>query len=370
MAQIVLDNVTKLFEGGVTAVRDFSLSVADEEFVVLVGPSGCGKSTTLRLISGLEELNAGTIHIGGRIVNDVSPRDHDIAMVFQNYALYPHMTVYKNMAFALKLRKVPRKEIDERVRQTARILGIEELLGRLPKALSGGQRQRVAVGRAIVRQPAAFLFDEPLSNLDARLRLEMRAELKRLHQRLRRTVIYVTHDQEEAMTLGDRIVVMDKGMIQQVGRPLEVYGHPANRFVAGFVGTPPMNFLSGKLVQNNGLHFDGGSFRLRITDNRAATLSQWLDKPAVLGLRPEAMALEPVGRFAGQSNVIAGQLQVVEPLGEKMDVVTSIGPEARLVARVDARDGLALGSSVKLYVDLSRAHLFDSSAGGRSLLAK
>ena len=369
MAQVSLDNVSKVFPGNVAAVRDFSLAVGDEEFVVLVGPSGCGKSTTLRMVAGLEELSAGTISIGGRVVNDVSPRDRDIAMVFQNYALYPHMTVYKNMAFALKLRGLPRKEIEERVRQTARILGIEDLLSRKPKALSGGERQRVAVGRAIVRQPAAFLFDEPLSNLDARLRLEMRAELKRLHQRLRRTVLYVTHDQEEAMTLGDRIVVMQGGRIQQVGKPLEVYGQPANRFVASFVGTPPMNFFDGRLVREDGICFDSGAFRLRLPDGQAGQLARWLEQPVVLGIRPEAMSLEPAGRFAGGGNIIGGRVQVVEPLGEKMDIFINAGADRRAVARVDARDNLRAGDELHLYVDPRRLHIFQIGPDGPNLLA-
>ncbi len=270
MAEVILEKVGKVFPGDIEAVKDFSLDILDGEFVVLVGPSGCGKSTTLRMIAGLEEITEGTIRIEDRIINDVPPKDRDIAMVFQNYALYPHMTVYKNMAFALKLRKFPRKQIDERVRETAGILGIEELLNRRPKALSGGQRQRVALGRAIVRNPKAFLFDEPLSNLDAKLRVEMRAELKRLHHQLGTTTIYVTHDQEEAMTLGDRIVVMKDGVIQQVGVPLEVYNRPVNRFVAGFVGTPPMNFLDGRLLSEGGdIFFDGGECRIRLPDDFA-----------------------------------------------------------------------------------------------------
>src|SRR5690349_11173974 len=252
MAQVVLEKVSKVYPGGVKAVDAIDLSIRDQEFIVLVGPSGCGKSTTLRMVAGLEEITDGTIRIGDRVVNNVPPKDRDIAMVFQNYALYPHMTVYKNMAFGLKLRKMPKKEINERVMQAAKILDIEHLLERKPKALSGGQRQRVAVGRAIVREPAAFLFDEPLSNLDAKLRVTTRAELKRLHQRLRTTTIYVTHDQEEAMTLGDRIVVMKDGLIQQSDTPLVTYQFPRNRFVAGFIGMPPMNFFDGSIKRIDG----------------------------------------------------------------------------------------------------------------------
>src|SRR5438477_9838396 len=252
MAQVHLEQVSKVYPGNVKAVDAVDLAIADREFVVLVGPSGCGKTTTLRMVAGLEEITAGTIRIGERIVNDVPPKDRDIAMVFQNYALYPHMTVYKNMAFGLKLRKMPKKQIHERVMDAAKILDIVHLLERKPKALSGGQRQRVAVGRAIVREPAAFLFDEPLSNLDAKLRVTTRAELKRLHQRLKTTTIYVTHDQEEAMTLGDRIVVMKDGLIQQADTPLKTYNHPNNRFVAGFIGMPPMNFFDGTLKMQDG----------------------------------------------------------------------------------------------------------------------
>ncbi len=264
MAEVILTDVQKVYPGEVIAVQKMNLHIQDAEFIVLVGPSGCGKSTTLRMVAGLEEISGGTIQIDGRVINDVPAKDRDIAMVFQNYALYPHMSVYKNMAFALKLRNYSKDEIDTRVREAARILNIEPLLDRKPKALSGGQRQRVAVGRAIVRQPKAFLFDEPLSNLDAKLRVEMRAELKRLHQRLKTTTIYVTHDQEEAMTLGDRIVVMKDGFVQQCGSPLEIYERPVNRFVAGFVGTPPMNFLKGRLVaENGGIVFDEGSIQFR-----------------------------------------------------------------------------------------------------------
>src|SRR5881394_3868556 len=259
MARVELQKITKIYPGGVKAVDAVDLSIADQEFVVLVGPSGCGKSTTLRMIAGLEEITGGQIRIGDRIVNDIPPKNRDIAMVFQNYALYPHMTVYKNMAFALKLRGVPKDQIDARVTEAAKILDIEHLLDRKPKALSGGQRQRVAVGRAIVREPAAFLFDEPLSNLDAKLRVTTRAELKRLHHRLKTTTIYVTHDQEEAMTLGDRIVAMKDGKIQQADTPLNVYTHPNNRFVAGFIGMPPMNFFDGAIKQRDGqLAFEEG----------------------------------------------------------------------------------------------------------------
>lgn len=371
MAEVVLTNVTKVFPGDVVAVDDMTLHVRDEEFVVLVGPSGCGKSTMLRMVAGLEEVTEGEIRIGGRVVNTVAPKDRDIAMVFQNYALYPHMTVYKNMAFALRLRKYPKKEIDQRVRRAAAVLGIENLLGRKPKALSGGQRQRVAVGRAIVRQPVAFLFDEPLSNLDAKLRVEMRAELKRLHRQLRTTTIYVTHDQEEAMTLGDRIVVMRDGVVHQCGAPLEVYDAPANRFVAGFVGTPPMNFLNGTLVSENGrVFFDEGNFRIRLCDADAAALDGWIGREVVLGIRPEAMSMGARGRFVGEDNVLPVQISVIEPLGEKMDLYIATPSHPNLVARVDAQRDLEAGQQVRLHVDMTRAHVFEPGEAGVNLTAK
>ena len=367
MAEVLLERVSKVYPGGVLAVKDFTLTVSDEEFFVLVGPSGCGKSTTLRMVAGLEEITEGKISIGDRVVNDVPPKDRDIAMVFQNYALYPHMTVYKNMAFALKLRKFKRAEIERRVRDAARILGIEELLDRKPKALSGGQRQRVALGRAIVRQPAAFLFDEPLSNLDAKLRVEMRAELKRLHQRLETTIIYVTHDQEEAMTLGDRIVVMEDGLLQQVGAPLSVYDQPLNRFVAGFVGTPPMNFVDGRVIGDDGLCFDGGDFRLRLLPHQADKLGGWVDKEVVLGIRPEAINMVSEGRFAGRDNTIPVTVGVVEPLGEKMDVHAATADDAKLVARMDARRDLKANVNIPLYLDMEKIHVFETGKEGKNL---
>jgi len=368
MAEVTLERVTKVFPGGVTAVADFDLRVGDEEFVVLVGPSGCGKSTTLRMVAGLEEITSGVIRIADRVVNEVAPKDRDIAMVFQNYALYPHMTVYKNLAFALKLRKFPRKEIDRRVRQAAAILGIENLLDRKPKALSGGQRQRVAVGRAIVRQPKAFLFDEPLSNLDAKLRVEMRAELKRLHQDLRTTTIYVTHDQEEAMTLGDRIAVMKDGLLQQCGAPLEVYDRPVNRFVAGFVGTPPMNFLAGRLASEGGaVFFDEGTGRIRLPESKARRLAGRAGQDVALGVRPEAMSLHAHGRFAGQDNALDVRVAVVEPLGEKMDLYVATARHGRIIARVDAQRDVAAGQSVRLHVDVEKVHVFEPGPAGANL---
>ena len=304
MAQVTLQNISKVFPGGVRAVDGIDLLIADREFVVLVGPSGCGKSTTLRMIAGLEEISSGIIRIGERVVNDVPPKDRDIAMVFQNYALYPHMTVYKNMAFGLKLRGMPKAQIKQRVGEAAKILEIEHLLGRKPKELSGGQRQRVAVGRAIVREPAAFLFDEPLSNLDAKLRVTTRAELKRLHQRLRTTTIYVTHDQEEAMTLGDRIVIMKDGRIQQADAPLRTYQSPANRFVAGFIGTPPMNFFDGTVRGGSrGLEFvEGrGGGELTLADNGFTLSLEYLStearKTALVEGRQPLGVRRPSGTF-------------------------------------------------------------------------
>ncbi|HDY64905.1 MAG TPA: sn-glycerol-3-phosphate ABC transporter ATP-binding protein UgpC [Phycisphaerae bacterium] len=370
MAEVILEKVGKVFPGDIEAVKDFSLDILDGEFVVLVGPSGCGKSTTLRMIAGLEEITEGTIRIEDRIINDVPPKDRDIAMVFQNYALYPHMTVYKNMAFALKLRKFPRKQIDKRVRETAVILGIEELLNRRPKALSGGQRQRVALGRAIVRNPKAFLFDEPLSNLDAKLRVEMRAELKRLHHQLGTTTIYVTHDQEEAMTLGDRIVVMKDGVIQQVGVPLEVYNRPVNRFVAGFVGTPPMNFLDGKLLSEGGdVFFDGGECRIRLPkDRRSTKLEECIGREVILGVRPETISTTGEGRFGGRDNVLTVKVQVVEPLGEKMDIYASTDNHPHIVARVDARADIKADMNVDLHLDMARVYVFSTSGDQENLM--
>jgi multiple sugar transport system ATP-binding protein len=369
MAKVVLENVSKTFAGGVQAVKSVNLLIEDREFIVLVGPSGCGKSTTLRMVAGLEEMSGGTIRIADRVVNNSPPKDRDIAMVFQNYALYPHMTVYKNMAFALKLRGYSRDEIDRRVRAAAKILGIENLLERKPKALSGGQRQRVAVGRAIVRQPQAFLFDEPLSNLDAKLRVEMRAELKKLHRQLQTTTIYVTHDQEEAMTLGDRIVVMKDGEIQQVGPSLEVYDRPVNRFVAVFVGTPPMNFLSGRLLkEDGGVFWDEGSARIRLLPEMARIMAAH-EGEAILGVRPEAVDLRPEGRFAGEFNSLPVQIGVVEPLGEKMDLHTSTTRHPSIVARVQARSDIKPGQNVELHLDMKKIHVFAADSSGRNLTA-
>ncbi len=402
MAGVVLENVSRVYPGGVAAVRGIDLEVLDREFLVLVGPSGCGKTTTLRLVAGLEELSSGTITIGGRRVNDVAPKDRDIAMVFQNYALYPHMNVYRNMAFGLELRgrvgpwgwlwqwalpparkaklAARRYAIAERVHQAARTLGIDDLLERFPRQLSGGQRQRVALGRAIVRDPAAFLFDEPLSNLDAKLRVEMRRELKQLHQRLQTTMIYVTHDQVEALTLGERIVVMHEGQIQQVGPPMEVYDWPANRFVAGFIGTPSMNFIDGRLeTAGTGLRFRRGGWSLPLAE-RISPAHAPRDADAVLGIRPEDLRLAD----PGAANAAAGTVRLVEMLGDATIATVELPPAEPgtpaferspsagephqgdpdcVVIKLDSRSGIQQGDRVALGVDVRRVHLFDPATG-------
>ncbi|GAB4385489.1 MAG: sn-glycerol-3-phosphate ABC transporter ATP-binding protein UgpC [Phycisphaerales bacterium] len=373
MAEVRLNDVWKVYPGGVEAVRRFSLDIADGEFVVLVGPSGCGKSTTLRMIAGLEEISRGTISIGDRVVNDVHPKDRDIAMVFQNYALYPHMSVYKNMSFALRLRRVPKAEIDRRVRDAARILGIEHLLDRKPRALSGGQRQRVAVGRAIVREPKAFLFDEPLSNLDAKLRVTTRGELKALHQRLRTTTVYVTHDQEEAMTLGDRVVVMADAVIQQVDTPFEVYRHPVNRFVAEFIGTPPMNFIEGRLEGEQGAVWfveraGPSAQRLRLCEEHARTLGDRVGSDVVLGVRPQALSVSrDAQEQRRQGCVVDVHVEVVEPLGDEMDVRMNTDGHRGLVARISSLSDVRAGERRVFAVDMNRVHVFEPGAFGANL---
>ena len=369
MAQVILKNVSKSYDGQVKVVTDFNLEVQDGEFIVLVGPSGCGKSTTLRMVAGLEELTEGTIQIGDRIVNDVPPKDRDIAMVFQSYALYPHMTVYENMAFALKLRKRPKAEIEQKVRAAAQVLDIEHLLARKPKALSGGQRQRVAVGRAIVRDPQCFLFDEPLSNLDAKLRVEMRAELKQLHHRLSSTTLYVTHDQEEAMTLGDRVVVMKDGFVQQVGTALEIYHQPKNRFVGGFLGSPPMNFFEGTLAkEGDRLVFDEGSGRLPVPDWAREPLEGLVGNKVTLGVRPEAMSDKATARFETADNCLKMRVLLVQPLGDRKDVYLATPHHDRSVALVDAYAGFTTGETTDVYFDMSRVHFFEPGEAGASLV--
>jgi multiple sugar transport system ATP-binding protein len=352
--------VRKVFDKDVVAVDQADIEIADREFVVLVGPSGCGKSTTLRMIAGLEEITSGEIYIDGVLVNDIPPKDRDIAMVFQNYALYPHMTVYQNMAFGLKLRKYPKEEIDARVREAADILGIQELLDRKPKALSGGQRQRVAVGRAIVRKPKVFLFDEPLSNLDAKLRLQMRTEISRLHSRLGATMIYVTHDQVEAMTMGDRIVVMRDGRIHQIDTPLNLYNHPANQFVAGFIGSPSMNFLGGSLVAagDGRLDFDEGRIRIPLPASFGERLRAHAGHEVVMGIRPEDIH-DPQTLGAGvETAMIRSRVEVVEPMGSEVFLHLTTG-RTSFVARVDPLHMPVVDQEVDLAVEVHKSHFFD-----------
>jgi multiple sugar transport system ATP-binding protein len=358
VAHVKLYNVVKRFDG-VEAVRGISLDIADSEFVSLVGPSGCGKSTTLRMVAGLEEVTEGEISIGGQVVNNVAPKDRDIAMVFQNYALYPHMTVFENMSFGLRLRRIARSEIRARVEQAARILDIMDLLDRRPRQLSGGQRQRVAMGRAIVRNPKVFLFDEPLSNLDAKLRVHMRTEIKRIHQKVRTTTIYVTHDQVEAMTLADRVVVMQAGRIEQVGRPNELYHAPRTRFVAGFIGSPAMNFLDCHLESKApglSLHLaDGLSFP--IPGDRTERYRPFVGKPLTFGIRPEHIT-EARDSEPASSGTFTALLDVVEPMGVETLVFFTIGGR-EVCGRVDPASPAAPGAQMRLKINLSRMHLID-----------
>src|SRR3954468_2354726 len=363
MAQVALRKIVKMFEK-TPAVQGIDLDIADREFIVLVGPSGCGKSTTLRMVAGLEEASSGEIYIGDQLVNDVPPKDRDIAMVFQNYALYPHMTVYENMSFGLRLRKFPRAEIKERVENAARILDITNLLDRQPKQLSGGQRQRVAMGRAIVLNPKVFLFDEPLSNLDAKLRVQMRTEIKKVHQKVTTTTIYVTHDQVEAMTLADRVVVMNGGRIEQIGTPYEVYHQPATRFVAGFIGSPAMNFLPCQLVQN------GSGLTVRVSDAiglplpaaRAGRYRPFVGRPGlVCGLRPEHLFEQRRHLEPGQEPFEAIP-EVVEPMGNENLIFFPLDG-AEVCARVDPDCGAQPGAPLRLVADLRHLHLIDDSSG-------
>jgi multiple sugar transport system ATP-binding protein len=363
MAQVTLRKVAKSFDRHVQAVKGISLDIADEEFVVLVGPSGCGKSTTLRLIAGLEELTDGEIAIGGEVVNDIPPRDRDIAMVFQNYALYPHMTVFDNMAFGLKLRGFPKSEIRQRVDEAAHILGIETLLDRKPKALSGGQRQRVAMGRAIVRHPKVFLFDEPLSNLDAKLRVQMRTEIKKVHQTVRTTTVYVTHDQVEAMTLADRVVVMNQGIIEQVGPPQELYHHPATRFVAGFIGSPAMNFVPCQLTKADGglsLALDSDII-LPVPPSRTERYLGYADREMVLGIRPEHLT-ELKDKEKPNVGRLDARLEVTEPMGMEIVVHFRIKGTA-LCGRVDPAVRAVAGETLPMAVDLNHMHLIEPESG-------
>ena len=355
MARVALDKLNKFFEG-VHAVRDVSLTIEDKEFMVFVGPSGCGKTTTLRMVAGLEEISSGDVYIGDERVTELPPRDRDIAMVFQNYALYPHMSVFDNMAFGLKMRKFAAAEIQTRVREAAEILGIRELLERKPRQLSGGQRQRVAVGRAIVRHPQVFLFDEPLSNLDAKLRVQMRVELKRLHQRLQSTAIYVTHDQVEAMTLGDRIVVMNHGRIQQIGAPLEVYSHPQNKFVAGFLGSPSMNFMDVAIAEHAGeIYAECAGVAIKLVGDKARRLAAFKGAPLTLGIRPEDL------HAAGEAPCsIDAVVEVVEPLGSEILLDAQVGAHL-LVARVPSSFAVKRHDKIRLGFLPEQVHFFDPS---------
>jgi multiple sugar transport system ATP-binding protein len=352
----------KIYEGGGVAVNKVNITCEEKEFLILVGPSGCGKSTTLRMIAGLEEISGGEIWIDDVMVNDVPPKDRDIAMVFQNYALYPHMSVYENMAFGLKLRKYPKEEIKQRVNEAAEILGIQEYLNRKPKALSGGQRQRVALGRAIVRKPKVFLFDEPLSNLDAKMRVQMRAEISKLHTRLQATMIYVTHDQVEAMTMGDRIVVMKDGLVQQVADPLSLYDKPRNRFVAGFIGSPSMNFIEGTLVKRaGGLFFNEDNFQVKLPEEMVQALGNH-EGDMILGIRPDDIYDKVYASNASPDNTLTATVEVVEPMGSETYIYLTTG-KTPFIARFDAQDQVEVNTDIELVFDMSKAHLFDPQTG-------
>ncbi|HDP99288.1 MAG TPA: sn-glycerol-3-phosphate ABC transporter ATP-binding protein UgpC [bacterium] len=364
MAGVKLEHVSKIFDKEVVAVNDVNINIEDKEFMVLVGPSGCGKSTTLRMIAGLEDISDGKIYIDEKIVNQVPPKDRDIAMVFQNYALYPHMSVFQNMAFGLKLRKYPKKEIEKRVQEAAEILEIQPLLNRKPKALSGGQRQRVAVGRAIVRKPKVFLFDEPLSNLDAKLRVQMRTEISKLHNRLETTMIYVTHDQMEAMTMGNRIVVMKDGFVHQVDSPLNLYHGPVNKFVAGFIGSPSMNFMSGVIQKDNGLFFDEGNIRLQIPEQYHQKLSQYVDQKVYFGIRPENISGSKFVQHLQNPAKAKSMLEVVEPMGNEFFLYLNTGSH-QFVARINEEEDLTVGKPIDLVFNMEKAHFFDATTEDR-----
>jgi multiple sugar transport system ATP-binding protein len=370
MAKVIIEDLVKVYQDGkgpgFKAVNNIDLTIEDREFMVLVGPSGCGKSTTLRMIAGLEEISSGTISIDGRVINNVLPKDRDIAMVFQNYALYPHMSVFDNMAFGLKLRKYPKAEIQKRVQDAAGILGIESMLDRKPKALSGGQRQRVAVGRAIVRKPKVFLFDEPLSNLDAKMRVSMRTEISKLHARLASTMIYVTHDQVEAMTMGDRITVMKDGDIMQVAEPLNLYNHPENMFVAGFIGSPPMNFFKGRLRRGgNTLIFDethskGQGFSVHLDDALSRKGAAYADKDIVFGIRPEDISDVLTVSEYNPDHTIETVVEVSEPMGSETYLYLDTGAHS-FIARVRSSDRFDINDRIKLAFSMEKAHLFDAT---------
>lgn len=360
MASVSLRNIKKIYPNGFVAVKDFNLEVADEEFVIFVGPSGCGKSTTLRMIAGLEEITEGEVYIDDRLVNDVEPKDRDIAMVFQNYALYPHMSVYDNMAFGLKLRKIPKDEIEKLVHEAAKILDIEHLLERKPKVLSGGQRQRVAMGRAIVRNPKVFLMDEPLSNLDAKLRVQMRIEISRLHQRLNATIIYVTHDQVEAMTLGTRIVVLKDGLIMQVDTPKNLYNKPDNVFVAGFIGSPQMNLMDGKVeVEGSNVYLAFGSNKIQLPESKAQKVAPYADKEVVFGIRPEDIHDEEMFMSNSPGSIVEATVNVYELLGSEVNLYLQLGDNIDIIARVNPRTTAKRDDTIQVAFDTSKIHVFD-----------
>ncbi len=362
MAGISLRNIYKIYPGDVTAVSDFNLEIADKEFIILVGPSGCGKSTTLRMVAGLEEISKGELHIGDKLVNDVAPKDRDIAMVFQNYALYPHMTVYKNMAFGLELRKVPKAVIQEKVTEAAKILDIEHLLNRKPKALSGGQRQRVALGRAMVRDPAVFLLDEPLSNLDAKLRAAMRTEITKLHKKLGTTFVYVTHDQTEAMTMGDRIVVMKDGFIQQVDTPQHLYDSPCNKFVAGFIGSPQMNFIKCKIAKTGDQYtanFDKYALEIPKGKTESGLFDKYVGKEVSMGIRPEAIHDDELFLSNFKHLQVAANVDIAELMGSEIYIYMTIDGN-NVVAKVPPRSTYKPGDAITIAIDMTKVHFFDN----------
>lgn len=361
MAQVSLNNLSKVFPGGIKAVNGIFLGIENKEFMVLVGPSGCGKSTTLRMVAGLEEISEGEIYIGNKKVNDVPAKDRDIAMVFQNYALYPHMTVFENMSFGLRLRRYPKAEIVQRVNDAADILGLKRLLNRRPKELSGGERQRVAVGRAIVRKPLVFLFDEPLSNLDAKLRVQMRTEIHKLHIRLQTTMIYVTHDQTEAMTMGDRIAVMKNGLLQQVADPISIYDRPKNKFVAGFIGSPPMNFMNGRIIKKEGrLYFDEGRIKVKLIEDMHKLLLPYAGQEIVFGIRSEDIYDKLFVSDAPAENIVRVTCEVVEPMGSEVYLYLNTGRHT-FIARVGAHNKPAVNQDMDVVFDMSKVHFFDKN---------
>lgn len=364
MASLTLENINKIYDNGFHAVKDFNMQIEDKEFIIFVGPSGCGKSTTLRMIAGLEDISSGTLKIDNKVVNNMLPKDRDIAMVFQNYALYPHMSVYDNMAFSLKIKKTPKDEIDKKVKEASRILGIENMLDRKPKQLSGGQRQRVAMGRAIVRNPKVFLMDEPLSNLDAKLRVQMRIEISKLHQKLGATIIYVTHDQTEAMTLGTRIVVMKDGEVQQIDTPQNLYDSPKNLFVAGFIGSPQMNFVT-VLTEKIGddVFVKNEHIRLKLPQSKAKILTEkgYIDKHIIFGIRPEAIHDEPAFiQQSGEDSTITANIRVYEMMGAEVYLYFDIADD-QLTARVNPRTNAKVGGDIKLAFDMNKCYLFDKN---------